>query len=174
MKLKLLLLTFIAVATGAANAQPVEMMLTDRLDGNLDSYCLDISGSKKRADISKGLQTHTCYSYQGAMGVDQTFDSARLAEEQLYMPEFDVCVTVSELKSGASVGLSTCDNTDQQAISMTSNGQLSPVNAPELCFTAGSETRLGRGGTSKHQIKSLSLQLCSEDLAKYQHWELRG
>jgi len=174
MKIKTSLVVGFLFSASAVIAEPAEMMLSDMLDGNLDSYCLDISGSKTNADISKGLQTHTCYGYQGAIGIDQTFDIERLADNILYMPEFDVCATVSAIEPGAGIELSACDGSERQAIALTEDGYLSPVSAPELCFTAGKETKLGRGGTSEHQIKSLSLETCDADLASYQKWEPRS
>lgn len=174
MKAKLIQTTFIAMTACSVQATPVEMMLSDRLDGNLDSYCIDISGSKQNANLDKGLQTHTCYSYQGSMGIDQIFDADKLSENKLYMPEFDVCATVSTIQPGATIGLAACDGSDEQTITLTEEGYLSPVVAMTLCLTAGSETKLGRGGTSAHQIKSLSLEVCDEDQAAYQRWEIRS
>jgi hypothetical protein len=42
-----------------------------------------------------------------------------------------------------------------------------------MCLTAGKETTFGRGGTSPHQIKSLTLQSCGGDLTAYQEWYTR-
>ncbi len=174
MKLVAALAVSIASLASTATADTVEVMLTDRLDGNLDFYCLDISGSKTNANVENGLQTHTCYGYQGEAGVDQVFDLASVEDAQLYMPEWNVCATVSDLSVGASIELTACDNSDLQNIVLTENGHLSPLTAMELCFTAGEETTRGRGGTSDHQIKSLTLQSCSDDLLAYQTWELRA
>ncbi len=168
-----LTVSFATLASTAA-ADSVEVMLTDRLDGNLDFYCLDISGSKTNANVENGLQTHTCYGYQGEAGVDQVFDVASIEEARLYMPEWDVCATVSDLAVGASIELAACDGGDMQNIALTDDGHLSPISAMDLCFTAGEETTRGRGGTSDHQIKSLTLQTCSDDRAGYQTWELRA
>jgi len=153
-----------SVVSSVVSADPVEMMLSNKLDGNLDSYCLDISGSKQNAKVSKGLQTHTCYAYQGEMGIDQVFDTRRLAENQLYMPEFNVCATVSAVEPGASIGLSACDDSDSQAIKLTGDGRLTLVSAPDLFLTAG----------TAHQIKNLTLEACSDELRDYQIWETRG
>lgn len=163
---------FTALAS-TATAETAEVMLSDRLDGNLDFYCLDISGSKENANVERGLQTHTCYGYQGEAGIDQVFDVASVEEGKLYMPEWDVCATVSDLTAGASIELAACDGGETQNITLTEDGHLSPVSAMEFCFTAGEETTRGRGGTSDHQIKSLTLQACGDDLAQYQKWELR-
>ncbi|SNS30262.1 hypothetical protein SAMN05421757_101767 [Tropicimonas sediminicola] len=156
------------------HAEQVEITLVDDLDGDLNSYCLDISGPQEQAAIDGGLQSHTCYSYQGALGVDQIFASERLAENVLYMPEFDVCATAAGLDAGAELGLATCNDSAAQKIALTAEGKLSPVDAPGMCYTAGAETRLGRGGTSRHQIKSLTLEPCSDDLAAFQTWRARS
>ncbi|WP_413698962.1 hypothetical protein ACLKMH_15515 [Psychromonas sp. KJ10-10] len=39
-----------------------------------------------------------------------------------------------------------------------------------MCLTAGLATRLGRNGTSQHQIKDLTLQPCSMDFSAFQQW----
>lgn len=123
----ILTLTAAICASGSvAFADPVEVKLSDRLDGNLDFYCFDISGAKEDANVAQGLQTHTCYGYQGESGIDQIFDSARIAQAQFYMPEFDVCATVSSYSAGTSVDLATCDGSDGQAIVMTDAGNISP------------------------------------------------
>ena len=174
MKITTVLTTLLVSVASGAMADTAEVKRSDRLDGNLDFYCLDISGSKANANVESGLQTHTCYGYQGAAGIDQLFDVASLETNQLYMPDWDVCATVSDLAAGASIELAACEGADTQTITLTQDGHLSPVSAMDLCFTAGQETTFGRGGTSDHQIKSLTLQSCSDDLAQYQTWELRA
>lgn len=156
-----------------ASAENVEMTLSDELDGDLNSYCLDMRGYQTSADPAKGLQAHTCYSYQGSLAVDQIYDTDRFADGILYLPNFDVCATLSGLNAGANINLAKCDGQDLQKISLTDSGKLSPASAMNMCFTVGKDTRLGRGGTSQHQIKSLSLQACSDDLAAYQTWRTR-
>lgn len=168
------ILALVLAVPTAGVAEQVEITLVDELDGNLNSYCLDIAGGQQDASVENGLQAHTCYSYQGALGVDQIFETDRFAESQLYMPEFDVCATVFSLQAGAAVGLAACDGSIAQKVELTDDGKLSPTEAPDLCFTAGEETRLGRGGTSPHQIKSLTLETCSDDLSAYQTWRTRS
>lgn len=160
--------------TAGAMAEEVEITLVDELDGNLNSYCLDISGGLgPSADPANGLQAHTCYSYRGSLEVDQIFDTEQFAEGILYMPRFDVCATLSGTQAGASIGLATCDGSDMQQIALEDDGTLRPAAAADMCLTAGEETRLGRGGTSQHQIKSLTLQACGDELAAYQTWRTR-
>jgi len=44
-------------------------------------------------------------------------------------------------------------------------GNISPIAAPDMCFTAGEESRFGKG--SQHQIRDLSLELCDSEKAAY-------
>lgn len=152
-------------------AEGVEITLQDELDGILNSYCLDIAGGNKDVNPDKGLQAHTCYSYQGELGSDQVFDPGQFANNTLSMPNYDVCATLTGLQEGAEIGLAACDSSDSQTIAFTGEGVISPVSAPNMCFTAAQESRLGRG--SQHQIRDLTLEPCSEDLASVQKWRTR-
>jgi len=159
------------LATTGAQADSVEISLVDKLDGYLDSYCLDIKGGGNNIDTSKGLQVHTCYSYKGALGKDQIFDTLEFEHEMLYLPKFDVCAELSHLSVGSDVTLATCNSTAEQKFSFTGNGTITPTVEPTLCLTASLDTKLGRNGTSKHQIKGLTLETCAADLAQFQTWQ---
>ena len=50
----------------------VEIYLLNQLD-DPRGFCIDI-GHKLKAKIDKGLQAHTCYSYQGEISPDQGFN----------------------------------------------------------------------------------------------------
>ena len=123
--------------------ESVEVALIDILDGVTSSYCLDIAGGNQNIDIAKGLQAHTCYSYRGEIGTDQKFTTSRFAGDELYMPDFDVCATATALAEGATIGLASCDRSDLQSISFSGNGTISMAAAPQLCFTAATESRFG-------------------------------
>ena len=43
-------------------------------------FCIDMTGYKTNADVNKALQTHSCYSYQGSVSVDQGFDVSKTSE----------------------------------------------------------------------------------------------
>ena len=159
-----------AVAAFGAN---VEVTLKDGLDGNLNGYCLDIKGGGRNIDPSRGLQAHTCYSYRGDLGTDQSIDPEGIARGEFKIVAFDVCATMESTEAGAEVALSACDGSESQQFDFTENGYISPKGAPGMCLTAGKETTFGRGGTSPHQIKALSLRACGGDLAAYQEWYTR-
>ncbi len=157
----------------ASLAQNVEVSLKDGLDGNLNSYCFDIRGGGMNIDPSQGLQAHTCYSYRGDLGSDQAFDPASLGHGELKILAFNVCATMEGTDIGSEVGLTTCDGSEFQRFDFDADGHISPESAPGRCLTAGMGTTFGMGGTSPHQIKTLTLQSCSDDLAAYQEWYTR-
>ena len=107
--MKYLGLMMLAVLIGAPLAAPVqagetvEVLLVDRLD-EPRGFCLDIRGHKQRARVDRGLQAHSCYSYQGQIGVDQGFDSDAIKAGRFHMPGFDVCMTAAA-RDGRPAGL---------------------------------------------------------------------
>jgi len=165
-----MLLLFAACST--AQADSVEIALADDLDGILNGYCLDIArGQKEDADPANGLQAHTCYSHEGQLAIDQIFDTNKFEDELLFMPEFEVCATVSAIEVDATVALDACDGSDTQRLVLTDSGQISPASDPTLCVTAGQDTKTGRSKTNL--MRALSLQPCSEDNAATQIWRTR-
>ncbi len=163
-------LFFLPLQSWAAN---VEIALVDRLDGDLEHYCIDISGGFQNIDPSRGLQAHTCLSYRGESTPDQTLDPSGFADGQFKYPEFDVCASLPSTEAGTKVALSACDGSDVQSLVFSENGTISPKAALDMCLTVGEETTFGRNGTSPHQIKELTLQSCSDELASRQQWEAR-
>lgn len=166
----LLLSLFLTQVTWASN---VEVFLKDRLDGNLSQYCIDIKGGFANIDPTRGLQAHTCLGYRGEFGTDQVLDSEDFASNQFNFPNFDVCMTIDTLEIGAEASLTACDNSDAQNIVFAENGNISPESAPNICLTVGDETSLGRNGAGPHQIRTLTLQDCSDTLAARQQWTTR-
>ncbi len=177
--LGLILLATLALATaplsGSAHAdEVVEVVLIDRLD-DPRGYCLDILGYKQRARLDRGLQGHSCYSYQGAIGVDQGFDSDAIKAGRFHMPGFDVCMTADAAQAGTRLGLAKCDGSPQQGFSLTAKGEIVSRSAPKLCVTvAGGEAAPGGGGRPVHLKRRLTLEPCDEGRAKYQRWRVRS
>ena len=164
---------FTLLLTQATWAAGVEVFLKDRLDGNLSQYCIDIMGGFENADPTRGMQAHTCLGYRGEFGVDQVLDSEAFASDQFRFPNFEVCITLNSLELGATASLTTCDDSDAQNIVFAANGNISPKSAQDMCLTAGDEVSFGRNGTSPHQIRTLTLQDCSDTLAPRQQWTTR-
>lgn len=161
------------LATGQLHAESVEIYLTNMLDSTQSGYCVDIAkGKGADANPDDGLQSHTCYSPLGGILVDQTFDTDKFADDILYMPEFDVCVQLTASEPGATLALAPCDDSDEQSFKFSGEGTIAPVSSPELCFTAGEDTRSGRSDTN--QIKTLTLESCSDEKSAYQVWAVRS
>ena len=176
--MKISILTLVAaglmsLASVASSAELVEVALKDKLDTTTNEYCFDIMGGGQNVDPSRGLQAHTCYSYRGELGVDQAVTMADLENGQFNITDFDVCVTMSSLEEGAAVALSACDDSDLQQFDFdfAAAGPITPVSAPDMCVTIGDETSYGMA--VRHQIRTLSLEKCSDDLADRQNWFTR-
>jgi len=117
----------------------VEIVLKDKLDGNLSGYCFDIVGGGRNINPDDGLQAHTCYSYRGALGSDQAADPALLADGVIKIVAFDVCASVENAALDSTLDLKTCDGSDAQQFTISASGTIAPKSAPELCLTAGEE-----------------------------------
>lgn len=155
------------------SAQDVEIHLVDMLDNIQSGYCIDIAGGREAdADPKDGLQAHTCYSPSGSLGVDQTFSTAAIAENTLFMTKFDVCAQVDSLEAGSLLSLLACDGNPAQSFDFNTSGQIIPTGDMSLCVTAGEDTRFGR--SKRNQIKTLTLQPCTTELAPQQTWAVRS
>ena len=160
------------LVTGAAQAENVEIYLSDMLDNTQNGYCIDIAkGREEAANPDDGLQGHTCYSPGGALGFDQTFDTEKFADGQLYMVNFDVCTEISSTDAGSTLALAACDGSDKQSFVFSGEGTITPTSAPEMCLTVAEDTRSGR--SDANQIKVLSLEACDGDRSAYQMWNVR-
>lgn len=163
----------ILLTAGTAKAENVEIYLLDLLDNTQNGYCVDIAkGREEAANPDDGLQGHTCYSPGGALGFDQTFDTEKFADGLLYMVNFDVCTSAPSTEAGSLLELAACDGSEMQSFGFSGEGTITPASAPEMCFTVAEDTRSGR--SDANQIKVLSLEPCSDDLAAYQTWGVRS
>ncbi|MEM5585827.1 ricin-type beta-trefoil lectin domain protein [Roseibium sp. AS2] len=157
----------------AAQADEVEIYLTDKHDNIQNGYCLDIGGAKGwDAKPESGLQGHTCYSPLGALGVDQIFDADKFADGTLYMPKFEVCAEYSSVEAGTKIDLATCDSSAAQSFVFSGEGVITPASATDMCLTLAEDTRFGR--SKENQIKNLSLETCEDSLSSYQTWAIRS
>ena len=147
-----------------------EIQLINKLDDQR-GYCIDIRGHKERAKVQRGLQVHTCYSYQGHIGVDQAFDSSLIAIGKFYLPAFDVCMTAESPSQGSHLSLTRCANQDLQKFVLNSFNEIRLVVNNELCLTVNDgESREGGGGTPVHLMRRLTLENCVTTKNEYKHW----
>ena len=150
----------------------VEIYLLDPLEDSRN-FCVDIVGSKANADTQRGLQAHTCYSYQGEISVDQGFDKQRISEYEFFMPSFEVCMTFNSADND--LALSVCNGSELQKFTFLTNGNIVVDSDPNLCVTvAQNDAREGGGGNPVHLIRDLKIEECQESLSIYQSWGTRS
>jgi hypothetical protein len=138
-------------------------------------YCIDILGYKDKAQPARGLQTHSCYSYQGALAVDQAFDREKINTGVFHMPGFDVCMTAPVAAAGGRLMLAACDGRAAQRFEHLGSGEIVMQAARELCVSAGGEAgRPGGGGVPPHLIRALTLERCDAARAPLQRWRTRS
>ena len=150
----------------------VELKLLNNLD-DIRGFCIDIKGHKLKAKISRGIQAHSCYSYQGKIAVDQGLDANKLKQKQLFFPYFDVCVRPASSNNPLNLNLITCGNTQEFVFIEYNTIRLK--NNKNLCLTvAKGNSRNGGGGSPLHLIRNLSMQICNEQKSIYKTWGIRG
>ena len=151
----------------------VEVYLTNQLDDDR-GFCLDIKGHKTRAKIDRGLQAHTCYSYQGSISVDQGFDAAKLGKNKFFLPAFDVCMEAASGNGPTKLRLNPCEDKKLQEFKFEQAGIITLAGNRDLCLTvAGEKSRKGGGGSPVHLMRNLSLQPCGGSLSYLQRWAVR-
>jgi hypothetical protein len=151
----------------------VEIYLLNQLDDSR-GFCIDIRGHKLKAKIDRGLQAHTCYSYQGKISPDQGFNSLLLTRNQFILPFFEVCMEASSLKVSANLKLAKCDLNKLQKFEWFNKNKIRLISNRKLCLTVDQgQSRKGGGGTPVHLMRNLSLELCDKSLNSYQAWGIR-
>jgi len=150
----------------------VEIHLLDNLDDNR-GYCLDIKGFKSKAKIEKGLQAHTCYSYQGMVSIDQGFDKNKLIDSIFYIPGFLACMeTEQDVKT--SIKLKKCEDEKKTHFVFNNKGQIMVVHNKLLCLTVSNRSpRKGQGGNPLHLMRDISLKKCEDIKSNFQLWGFR-
>jgi len=160
-------------ATQLCAAAIVEITLADKLD-EPRGFCLDIVGSQRRAVPARGLQAHTCYSYQGQIAVDQGFSAEELPNGIFHMPGFDVCMTLPDARPGSTLALKACDGGPLQQFTFKDNGTIVFNADRSLCLTVrDGASSPGGGGKPIHLLRRLSVERCNQDLDKFQKWRIR-
>ena len=153
--------------------ETAEIYLLNNLN-DTRGYCIDMTGYKTNADINKALQTHSCYSYQGSVSVDQGFDVSKISNGEFNLPFFNVCMEVENTESSSGLILRECNKNPKQQFVFEDDGKIKPVNDLSLCLTASDDYREGGGGSPVHLIRDLSLLACGGSFSTRQGWGLRS
>ena len=166
-----LLCITVSVVWNKSEVNLVEIKLIDNLDDKR-GFCIDIKGHKFKAKIERGLQAHTCYSYQGDIAVDQGLDANKLKQKELFFPNFDVCIHPTSYNNPLSLNLIKCKNT-QEFIFVEDNTIRLKDNI-NLCLTVEKEeSRKGGGGSPVHLMRNVSMKTCDKKHSVYQTWVIR-
>ena len=169
----LLFLLLPNLAWGKTMGNIIEIYLLNNLD-DPRGFCIDIRGHKLKAQINKGLQAHTCYSYQGEISPDQGFNSRRLTKNQFFLPSFNVCMEASSLTPSANLRLRKCDHNKRQNFEWFNKNKIRLTGNRKLCLTVDQgQSKKGGGGSPVHLMRNLSLEPCSKSLNPYQVWSKR-
>ncbi|MDB9983489.1 RICIN domain-containing protein [Candidatus Pelagibacter sp.] len=159
--------------TSSQGDDNVEIYLLNQLD-DPRGFCIDIRGHKLKAKIDKGLQAHTCYSYQGEISPDQGFNSLKLTKNQFILTFFNVCMEASSLKVSTNLKLEKCDRNKLQNFEWSNKNEIRLISNRKLCLTVDQgQSKKGGGGTPVHLMRNLSLELCNKSLKSYQSWSVR-
>jgi len=152
---------------------PVEITLVDKLD-EPRGFCIDTIGYKHRARPERGLHTHSCYSYEGALAVDQAFDADLIRRGTFKILGFNLCMTARTLSPGSGFALEPCDGRETQQFEHRPNGQIVQRTLSVQCVTVGEgPSREGGGGNPVHLIRDLILDPCDGSRNDRQKWRLR-
>ena len=162
----------IIIEDSVLNPEIVEVYLIDSLNDSR-KYCLDIIGSKTNADVNKGLQVHSCYSYQGEISIDQGFGKARIDDNEFYIQFFNVCMQAVKTEKSSRLELKNCDKNQKQKFIFQNDGKIQPLGNLSLCLTASGNFKEGGGGNPVHLIRDLSLQVCDDKFSSRQKWSFR-
>ena len=154
-------------------AETVEVYLLNNLN-DTRGFCIDMTGYKTNADVNKALQTHSCYSYQGSVSVDQGFDVSKISNGEFNLPFFNVCMEVENAESSSGLILRGCDKSPKQQFVFEDDGKIKPINDLSLCLTASGDYREGGGGSPVHLIRDLSLLVCDASFSTRQNWGVRS
>ena len=154
-------------------AETVEVYLLNNLN-DTRGFCIDMTGYKTNADVNKALQTHSCYSYQGSVSVDQGFDVSKISNGEFNLPFFNVCMEAESAESSSGLILRGCDKSPKQQFVFEDDGKIKPINDLSLCLTASGNYREGGGGSPVHLIRDLSLLACDTSFSTRQVWGLRS
>lgn len=169
-----LLIYLILISPTIVLGKSVEIYTLDQLD-EYRGYCLDIKGYKLKAKTQNGLQAHTCYSYQGEIAVDQSFDSHKLTRNKFFLPAFNVCMEAVSISLSTPIRLNKCNNSKLQEFRLDKKGRIHPVSYNGLCLTIDQgPSEKGGGGSPVHLKKNLTLETCKNTLRPYQIWGTRS
>lgn len=154
--------------------QAVEVVLIEALPDEPRGWCIDAAGHQRDAIMEGGVHGHTCYSYEGRIAVDQGFSLQDIEDKGVFrLLEFGHCMSMASREPDSWIALTPCDGRIEQKFELTEDGRIVSKAAPELCITLGLDLVYGGGGNPIHKIRTVTLDTCNEEKARYQRWRFR-
>ena len=170
----LVLCLFILSKNIGYSLELVEIHLLDNLDDDR-GFCIDIKGHKSRAKIERGIQAHTCYSYQGHISIDQGFKKHSITNSSFYILGFSVCMKVKSVNFKHEVILGKCDNMNLDSLTFSENNQIHLTKDKSYCLTViENSLRTGKGGSPVHKMRDIELLKCNKNINYLQKWGYRN
>ena len=131
------------------------------LDDEIRGYCLDVRRAPPNVDLEGRLGTHACK--YGLENVDQQFEWRD--PDQLYLPEYDRCLTAAGFDAGSELFARSCADTEEQSWVVNADGRITPTSRPDLCMTLSAEQRVA--GTPSwispvFHARDITLETCAE------------
>ena len=134
-----------------------------------------MTGYKTNADVNKALQTHSCYSYQGSVSVDQGFDVSKISKGEFKLPFYNVCMEVENVGSSSGLVLRECDKNPKQQFVFEDDGKIKQVNDLSLCLTTSADYGWYGGGYKPiYIVRDLFMSACNPAFSERQSWGLRS
>ena len=151
-KLLAIIVLSLCFITSSQAVNNVEIYLLNQLD-DPRGFCIDIKGHKLKAKINRGLQAHTCYSYQGVISPDQGFNSLKLTKNQFILTSFNVCMEASSLKASTNLKLGKCNRNKLQNFEWSNKNEIRLISNRKLCLTVDQDRKSTRLNSS-HWLQS--------------------
>ena len=128
---------------------------------------MEIPGHLSGVQLESPLQAHTCK--HGIWNQDGRFDAAALANGELRMPHYELCLQAELTSIGAKLLLAECTRTELQAWSLQDSGQIELQGFPDRCITV--EDAPGRdAGGPQYRMIGVGLDACAEQADDRQRW----
>ena len=131
------------------------------LDDEIRGYCLDVRRSGPNVELDARLGAHACK--YGMDNVDQQFEWR--APDQLYLPEYDRCLTAARVDAGAELFVRSCVDTEQQSWVVSSDGRIIPTSRPDLCVTLSADRHAASTPSWISPVfhaRAITLETCAE------------
>ena len=139
-------------------------MLEDELDSRR-RYCLDLEGYASTVDLSAPAIVHSC---KAGFWKDGTWRVNYPERGQIYLPEYELCLSAESSTVGSSLLLGRCTDSELDRFSFLEDGKVQLVSnsAESLCLAVG-ETSRPTGNNLRRETQMVSCENTNEELTAW-------